>query len=173
MPSVRTVRDWYRLSFEEIRAFPALVEGPGDVASEAAFADLLRSIYERHGPTVVTMARGIFEFRRSLGVKHGQPLPAGVENGAQRWYCGDAQEALHSPNCAGIHQYLDHFFTSRVGIRTLIAQQTASTCPGLSFNALQRAARFHSAFFLSSARATRSWLRRNCRHGVQPAAVCL
>lgn len=105
MPSVRTVRDWYRLSFEEIRAFPALVEGPGDTASEAAFADLLRTIFERHGPTVVTMARGIFEFRRSLGVRHGQPLPAGVEN--------------------GIHQYLDHFFTSRVGIRTLIGQQTA------------------------------------------------
>ena len=73
-----------RLSFEEIRAFPPISGRAGGATSEAAFTNLLRSIFERHNPTIVTMARGIFEFRRSLGVPHGHPLPPGVEDGTLR-----------------------------------------------------------------------------------------
>lgn len=124
MPSVRTIRDWYRISFEEIRSFPAVTCD----ANVAAFNNLLRSIFERHNATIVTMARGIFEFRKSLGVAHGEPLPLGFRDGTQLWRmlcremaCSSALSAFST----GIHHYLDVFFSSRVGIRTLIAQQLA------------------------------------------------
>lgn len=100
MPSIRRVSQWYKTSFREIVAFPQ----PHDAASEAAFTSLLRSIYERHAPTLVMMARGIYEYRRSLGVPLNAPLGV-IEDDVQR--------------------YLDVFFTSRVGIRTLIAQHLA------------------------------------------------
>lgn len=76
---------------------------------EQRFTDLLGEIYQRHNPTLVTMARGIHEFRRSLGVAPGHPLPAVIE--------------------ADVHQFLDLFFTSRVGIRTLMSQHIAMHSP--------------------------------------------
>ncbi|KIZ05852.1 pyruvate dehydrogenase kinase [Monoraphidium neglectum] len=42
---VLKVRDWYVESFRELRAFPGIKNG----AEEAAFSDLLRNIYRRHG----------------------------------------------------------------------------------------------------------------------------
>jgi pyruvate dehydrogenase kinase 2/3/4 len=70
MPSVRRIRDWYSTSYQEIRSFPHI--SAGDYAVEREFTALLQSIYTRHNSAIVTLARGIFEFRESLGVAHGQ-----------------------------------------------------------------------------------------------------
>lgn len=102
MPSVRRVSEWYRQSFDEITRHDL----PRTAEQEASFARLLATIYDRHSPTLVTMARGIMEFRQSHGlVDRKQRLPAVVED--------------------DIFGFLDVFFMSRVGIRTLIAQHLA------------------------------------------------
>ena len=95
-PSVRKVCEWYRTSFQEIKSTPV----PHDKYSEAAFTRLLEDIYLRHMPTLVTMARGVLEFRRHLGVGPGDTLPGGIEG--------------------VISSFLDNFYSSRIGIRTLI-----------------------------------------------------
>lgn len=97
-PSIRRVSEWYKRSFEDIVEAPV----PTDARGEEAFTALLGRIFERHNPTLVFMAKGIFEFRRSVGVPFGHPMPAAIED--------------------TVHNYLDVFFTSRVGIRTLISQ---------------------------------------------------
>lgn len=58
------------------------------------------------------MARGIFQFKKSLGLEHGAPLPASMERNVQG--------------------YLDMFFSSRVGIRTLISHYVALHHPSPS-----------------------------------------
>jgi len=97
MPSVVKVREWYEQSFVEIRR----ARQPVDLESEAEFHALLHRIYERHAPTLVTMARGVHELRMTLQKKHGK-----VEFGE-----------LHE-----LHDFLDKFYMSRIGIRILIGQ---------------------------------------------------
>jgi pyruvate dehydrogenase kinase 2/3/4 len=95
------VLSWYRTSFDDIRSHPL----PKDVDSESSFTRLLASIYERHSPTVVTMARGLVELRRAMKMGPRDPLPEGLATPLQQW--------------------LDIFFLARLGVRTLIAQHIA------------------------------------------------
>lgn len=89
MPSIRAVAQWYRASFAEIlsHALPSTPE------AEASFCRLLEGIYERHNPTLVTMARGIHEFRAKRFSGNGGQLPWLME--------------------AQFQSYLDGFFSSR------------------------------------------------------------
>mmetsp|Transcript_18072 Transcript_18072/g.46329 ORF Transcript_18072/g.46329 Transcript_18072/m.46329 type:complete len:303 (-) Transcript_18072:168-1076(-) len=98
MPSVVRVREWYEQSFVEIRKSAQ----PIDLASEQEFHDLLKRIYDRHAPTLVTMARGVHELRQALIKQHGA-----------RFEFGDVTQ---------IHSFLDKFYMSRIGIRILIGQ---------------------------------------------------
>jgi len=98
MPSVNRVREWYEQSFVEIRSFPT----PSNVSEEAKFADLLHRIYERHAPTLVTMARGVHELKQTLKAERGPDY--------------DLSDA------AEIHGFLDTFYMSRIGVRILIGQ---------------------------------------------------
>jgi pyruvate dehydrogenase kinase 2/3/4 len=102
MPSVQRVREWYEQSFAEIRRS----RPPVDMESEAAFHDILTNVYERHAPTLTTMARGVYELRQQL-----------VESGKMgREEFGEI---------ASIHDFLDRFYMSRIGIRILIGQYLA------------------------------------------------
>jgi len=98
MPSVQRVREWYIQSFVELRR----ASPPVDVETEAEFYKLLCNIYERHAPTLITMARGVFELRMSLMKEHGANFEFG--------------------DVASIHAFLDKFYMSRIGIRILIGQ---------------------------------------------------
>lgn len=113
----------YEQSFHEIRSF----EKPSTFQEEQRFTNLISDIFERHGPTLVcslmaqrvgdfttnwkclsilllrdqvTIARGILELRSHLGVGFNTPMPEDVEN--------------------EVFQFLDTFYSSRIGIRTLI-----------------------------------------------------
>ena len=97
MRSVKRVREWYEHSFVDIRRSAM----PVDVATEQAFHDLLHTIYERHAPTLVTMARGVHELRKEMLAKH------------EKGEFADKRE---------IHTFLDKFYMSRIGIRILIGQ---------------------------------------------------
>lgn len=81
-------------SFKDLRQFPLIK----DASDEAKFTDLLRQIYRRHANVVPVMAKGVAELRRDLSKQAQlQELPE-------------------------IHQFLDGFYLSRIGIRILIGK---------------------------------------------------
>lgn len=86
------MRDWYVESFKELRQHPV----PRDHADELKFTELLRSIYRRHANVVPVMAKGVAELRAEL-----------------------SQQARLT-ELPEIHQFLDGFYLSRIGIRILI-----------------------------------------------------
>ncbi|KAI8474219.1 MAG: mitochondrial branched-chain alpha-ketoacid dehydrogenase kinase-domain-containing protein [Monoraphidium minutum] len=96
-PQVLKVRDWYVESFRELRA-SAPIRGAGE---EAGFTDLLRHIYRRHANVVPLMALGVSSLRKEL---------------AEKSFVTEMPE---------IHQFLDGFYLSRIGIRMLIGQHIA------------------------------------------------
>jgi len=99
--SVKTVARWYADSVEQMLGHPSIT----DDATEQSLTRLLNSIYRRHSATLVTMARGIAEFKHSRGLGTTDPLPVDLEDTVQR--------------------FLDGFYSSRIGIRTLIEQHMA------------------------------------------------
>lgn len=97
-PAVRVVRDWYVESFRELRAFPKVRDGD----DEAAFTQLLRQIYHRHRNVVPVMAVGVADLKREL-----------------------AGELTAMNSLPEVHEMLDSFYLSRIGIRMLIGQHVA------------------------------------------------
>lgn len=91
------VRDWYVDSFRELRSFPEIK----DSESELQFTALLKNIYQRHQHVVPVMAMGVAELKEDLSHEIG---------------LNDLPE---------IHQFLDGFYLSRIGIRILIGQHIA------------------------------------------------
>ncbi|MEW5307422.1 MAG: hypothetical protein WDW36_009820 [Sanguina aurantia] len=102
--NILKVRDWYVESFKELRSYP-LIRNTED---EHKFTNLLRSIYRRHANVVPVMAKGVAELRRELVA---------------------AQRLSELPE---IHQFLDGFYLSRIGIRILIGQHIALHEPNKS-----------------------------------------
>ena len=98
MRSVQRVREWYEQSFVEIRRS----RQPVDAETEAEFFELISNVYERHAPTLITMARGVHELKQALHAKHGDNFEFG--------------------DLESIHSFLDKFYMSRIGIRILIGQ---------------------------------------------------
>jgi pyruvate dehydrogenase kinase 2/3/4 len=97
LPSTRAVRQMYATSFEEIRA----ASTPNTIAREGAFADLLQNVYSRHSAVLLMMARSAYEARSNLK---------------------DANSFTQQDE---VHQFLDSFYMSRIGIRMLIGQYLA------------------------------------------------
>uniref|UniRef100_A0A7S0WT71 Protein-serine/threonine kinase n=1 Tax=Pyramimonas obovata TaxID=1411642 RepID=A0A7S0WT71_9CHLO len=93
---VLKVRDMYVDSFKELREFPAI----HDMADEVKFTGLLSKIYDRHSNVVPLLALGVAELKRDFGTAAFRDLP-------------------------DIHQFLDGFYMSRIGIRMLIGQHIA------------------------------------------------
>lgn len=94
---VLKVRDWYVDSFRDLRNFSEIA----DDEDEVKFTDLIHQIKMRHNDVMPTMAMGIQELKEDLGRKVGlNELPE-------------------------IHQFLDRFYMSRIGIRMLIGQHVA------------------------------------------------
>lgn len=96
-PHVLKVRDWYVESFRDLRQFPNIK----DSTDEVNFTEMLKHIYIRHKNVVPTMAMGVAELKQELADGIGlNELPE-------------------------IHQFLDGFYLSRIGIRILIGQHIA------------------------------------------------
>jgi len=99
MPSVKRVRSWYVQSFSELYNFPKVK----DAHDEQMFTELVTSIYERHSPTLITMARGLFELKQERRSSFGE-------------------NDLDLSDYSEVHQFLDNFYMSRIGLRMLIGQ---------------------------------------------------
>eukprot|EP00242_Pyramimonas_sp_CCMP2087_P014080 CAMPEP_0198213292 /NCGR_PEP_ID=MMETSP1445-20131203/28784_1 /TAXON_ID=36898 /ORGANISM="Pyramimonas sp., Strain CCMP2087" /LENGTH=386 /DNA_ID=CAMNT_0043887917 /DNA_START=397 /DNA_END=1557 /DNA_ORIENTATION=- len=93
---VLKVRDMYVESFKELREFPAI----HDMVDEVKFTTLLSKIYERHANVVPLLALGVAELKKDFGTTAFRDLPE-------------------------IHQFLDGFYMSRIGIRMLVGQHIA------------------------------------------------
>jgi pyruvate dehydrogenase kinase 2/3/4 len=80
-----------------LRSFPEIQ----DLHDELKFTELINQVKMRHNDVMPTMAMGIQELKEDLGRKVGlNELPE-------------------------IHQFLDRFYMSRIGIRMLIGQHVA------------------------------------------------
>ncbi|MED6204356.1 hypothetical protein PIB30_008484 [Stylosanthes scabra] len=86
------VRDWYLDSFRDLRSFPEIK----DMSDEEEFNKMIKAIKARHNNVVPTMALGIEQLKRTMNMN------AAIE---------DHDE---------IHEFLDRFFLSRIGIRMLM-----------------------------------------------------
>lgn len=95
---MQTVRDWYVESFKDLREFPPVK----DMEGEAKFTELIKRIMARHNNVVPMIARGVHDLREELE-KAGTDLRQLPE----------------------IHQFLDGFYMSRIGIRMLIGQHVS------------------------------------------------
>lgn len=80
-------------SFRDLRSFPEIKSSD----DEQEFTQMIKAIKVRHNNVVPTMALGVQQLKKSLG-------PSNI--GHQ-----DLRE---------IHQFLDRFYMSRIGIRMLI-----------------------------------------------------
>jgi len=94
------VRDMYVESFKELRDFSAIK----DMTDEVNFTSLLQKIYTRHANVVPLMALGVSELKRDIARS------------------GQGTSMMDLPE---IHQFLDGFYMSRIGIRMLIGQHIA------------------------------------------------
>ncbi|CAM0906962.1 unnamed protein product [Alopecurus aequalis] len=97
-PAILKVRDWYLDSFRDIRYFPD-VRNRDD---EVAFTQMIKMIKVRHNNVVPTMALGVQQLKNEQF--SSRKLPPGFEE---------------------IHEFLDRFYMSRIGIRMLIGQHVA------------------------------------------------
>ena len=104
--SYRSVCNWYKTSFHELRDCPA----PVTAEKEMAFSKVIESIYERHSSTLITMARGAHEIRTTL-----------------------TQDMASFAEHHQVQKKLDEFYMSRIGIRMLIGQYLALRKPQVHY----------------------------------------
>ncbi|XP_060173968.1 pyruvate dehydrogenase (acetyl-transferring) kinase, mitochondrial-like [Lycium barbarum] len=95
-PAVLKVRDWYLDSFRDLRSYPEIK----DKNDELGFTKMVKMIKVRHNNVVPVMALGIQQLKKER----------------PRFDYEDLRE---------IHQFLDRFYMSRIGIRMLIGQHVA------------------------------------------------
>ncbi|XP_008807802.2 pyruvate dehydrogenase (acetyl-transferring) kinase, mitochondrial-like [Phoenix dactylifera] len=96
-PAVLKVRDWYLDSFRDLRSFPEIK----DTSDELAFTEMIKMIKVRHNNVVPAMALGVQQLKKGLNPK---VVPTDLEE---------------------IHEFLNRFYMSRIGIRMLIGQHVA------------------------------------------------
>ncbi|GJP46661.1 hypothetical protein CLOM_g5925 [Closterium sp. NIES-68] len=94
------VRDWYVDSFKDIHQFPPIE----NAREEMRFTELLDQVRMRHNNVMPTVAMGVSELKRDL-------------------FADSTRHGLDS--MPEIHQFLDRFYMSRIGIRMLIGQHVA------------------------------------------------
>ncbi|KAH7513564.1 hypothetical protein FEM48_Zijuj12G0213500 [Ziziphus jujuba var. spinosa] len=88
------VRDWYLDSFRDLRSFPDIK----DTNEEREFTKMIKAIKVRHNNVVPMMALGVQQLKKGMDPK------------------------IVYEDLDEIHQFLDRFYMSRIGIRMLIGQ---------------------------------------------------
>ena len=86
------MRDWYLDSFRDLRSFPEIK----DTNDEKEFTQMIKAIKVRHNNVVPMMALGVQQLKKGMDPK------------------------IVYEDLDEIHQFLDRFYMSRIGIRMLI-----------------------------------------------------
>jgi len=100
MPSIREVRNWYRDSFHKLINFPF----PRTIEQPEECTRLLDQLFERHDGTLMTMAKGVHELKVHLKADDH-----------------DISDYMD------LHEHLNSFYTSRIGIRLLVGHHLEIT----------------------------------------------
>ena len=108
---VQTVRDWYVESYDELKSFPEVKT----MEDEAKFTEVIKRVMDRHANVVPMIARGVLELKLEMEKAGGARKGMG-RRGVENVLMNDMPE---------IHQFLDGFYMSRIGIRMLIGQHVA------------------------------------------------
>jgi pyruvate dehydrogenase kinase 2/3/4 len=109
MPSVQTVKATYINSLLELVDFEEHISSP---ALEAEFSVLLQGLYQNHADVLLQMAHGAYELHQRL--RQGKKIEGHLPS--------DSCVFSELESC---HEFLDRFYMSRVGIRTLAGQYLA------------------------------------------------
>ncbi|KAF8394737.1 hypothetical protein HHK36_020954 [Tetracentron sinense] len=96
-PAVLKVRDWYLDSFRDLRSFPEIK----NTSDQLDFTQMIKMIKVRHNNVVPMMALGVQQLKKDINPK------------------------ILTQDLDEIHQFLDRFYMSRIGIRMLIGQHVA------------------------------------------------
>ncbi|KAH9766548.1 pyruvate dehydrogenase kinase [Citrus sinensis] len=88
-PAVLKVRDWYLDSFRDLRSFPDI----RSTSDERDFTQMIKAIKVRHNNVVPMMALGLQQLKKEMDPK------------------------IVYEDLDEIHQFLDRFYMSRIGIR--------------------------------------------------------
>lgn len=104
---VRTVRDWYVESYDELKSFPPIET----MEDEAKFTGMIEGVMNKHANVVPMIARGVLELKIEMAKSNGNSLKS-----LEKTLGNDLPE---------ISQFLDGFYMSRIGIRMLIGQHVA------------------------------------------------
>ena len=115
MPQVLDVRDWYVESFTELRQFPP-IESTED---EEQLTNILKRIMTRHENVVPMIARAVLELKEQLAAQR----PRGARPPSARR--GGTYATTDLNEFPEVHQFLDGFYMSRIGMRVLIGQHIA------------------------------------------------
>ncbi|GER31464.1 pyruvate dehydrogenase kinase [Striga asiatica] len=99
-PAVLKVRDWYLDSFRDLRSFRDIK----DNNDEVDFTQMIKMIKVRHNNVVPMMALGVQQLKKDLNPK------------------------INYMDFDEIHQFLDRFYMSRIGIRMLIGNCFSLAC---------------------------------------------
>ena len=118
MPSVQLVKGIYIRSFVDLVKYGAIMTAE----DEAAFAYFLNEKFDLHSKVLIQMARGAYELRKALRLKHGsisdwEELSAAAAEGDT--------DSLDFSQMQELHAFLDRFYMSRIGIRVLAGQYLA------------------------------------------------
>jgi len=103
---VQEVLELYKTSFMDLVDIPQEETMFWNPSVEADFARVVEGIYLRHASVLVQMARGVFGLRAKLQQQH--------HSSSARF------EQMNE-----VHEFLDRFYMSRIGIRVLIGQYLA------------------------------------------------
>jgi len=107
MEHIQMVKQWYMDSFEDLTS----VRAPRTIEESRAFTEVLKGIKTRHDNTNIAIAQGLTQFQSEV-------LSAKTF-------------VKHLSELHGLHEALDNFFISRIGIRVLMGRafpQPAPSC---------------------------------------------
>jgi pyruvate dehydrogenase kinase 2/3/4 len=125
MPSVQAVKDVYLNSFLEMIHFPPIET----TTDEAAFAACIEQLYTNHAGVLVQMARGAFELREAI--RKGEISTVGLQGHRKMQLhhlsssSAASGELMEFETLYQCHNFLDRFYSSRIGIRVLVGQYLA------------------------------------------------
>ena len=119
MPQTLDVRDWYVESFTDLRTFPP-VETMED---EERFTNMLKRIMTRHENVVPMIARAVLELKEQLAAQ--RPNRSETPNKGTQARRGGTFATTDLNELPEVHQFLDGFYMSRIGMRMLIGQHIA------------------------------------------------
>eukprot|EP00939_MAST-03C_sp_MAST-3C-sp1_P001696 g1696.t1 len=139
MPSIQKLRKWYCDSLEEVISESI----PDGEKEEEEFKRKMKKIYARHADTLITIAKGLYEFKNSdemhvaleaIKRQRQQQMHAGGRYKEKTGFGADTASVMKRAKSGigdtlgdftDMHKGIDEFLMHRIGIRVIIGQYLA------------------------------------------------